>query len=268
MVSGIHAPAGHPQFLLSKQACRIYNENMKKRGLFTAATAHAGLIALACSLGFSGTVNVRPRVAVYTAHADVCQPQQSADTSETKPVEYPEVTPVAKTEPDVNPLELDASDVLPKLKPRPRAIPPQPLRPPAETDEQSPPRSAGHFTHNEPTKPKPVEQAIESDLPAKKVSDQPRSPGAQTNPVQIQHPPRVVKWNAPPDVRRGFSGRIVAVIQIDENGNLSGVHLDPGTGNKSWDRQLRNAFRKAEYKAATINGKPIASELRQPVDFE
>lgn len=241
--------------------------SMKKRGLLIAATAHAGMIALACSFAYSG-IGVQPQVAQYATQASLQMPQRQAEAAEHQPVDYPEVPPAPQTEPGRNPLELDASDALPKSKPKPRAVPPQPLTPPADVIEQPPLHVTGHFAHKETEEPTPVDKPIENAAPVKEIADRPNPLGNLPGLPQIQHPPKVVGWDAPPDVRRGFRGRVVAVIQIDEHGKVTDICLDPGTGNKTWDRQLRNAFRKAEYKPATLNGKPVASELRQPVDFE
>lgn len=116
---------------------------------------------------------------------------------------------------------------------------------------------------------RPAEQPL---LQPARPKQQPAAlPGAATaavdQPAAIWVAPRILHWQAPENVRAGFHGQVVALLTIDEQGQVAAVELDKGTGNKAWDALLLKSFENARCLAATCNSKPARGVLRQPVDF-
>lgn len=130
----------------------------------------------------------------------------------------------------------------------------------------------------------PPESPSRFDLPFRRESDSPAptpaqgpahstgSPtpsvrGAGDTPRGEYLPPALLAWDVPRSVRRGFKGRVVALIEVDAWGKATTVRLEVGTGNQTFDARLKEALQKARYEPARLQGMPVARSLLQPIDF-
>ncbi|MCB9893513.1 MAG: energy transducer TonB [Planctomycetes bacterium] len=231
---------------------------MKTRGLLIAASLHAGAIALACSI-----VSIQAGVAALpvTTQAEVSETVTAAGEVAPETTEFIEAEPIARPDHDADPALLDAGDAMPMFAPEPEPVLPKPLATRADADSTTPRHEARPILirpapNAEPRKP--IQPVAGGPVKAKEVVSRP----------VVWHAPRLLKWAAPEDVSDSFEGRILAVIALDENGMVKGVTLEKGTGKPALDKLLLQSFFIGQYKPATRNGTPVASELRQPVDFE
>ncbi|MCA8916182.1 MAG: TonB family protein [Planctomycetes bacterium] len=233
---------------------------MKLRGLILAASCHAGAIALACAVVSAGPAGVAPAV---TTQAEVTQPVVAPGEVEPMATEFIRTPTDDTPQIDADPAAFNTDDVMPHFEPEPEPVVPTPLQPPREAAPFAPRQQHQPLLQRPVAKPvqpenKQPEPIASSPVKVKEVVSRP----------DIWLAPRLTKWSAPAEVRNNFEGHVLAVISIDENGHVLSVSLERGTGKDWLDKQLRKSFREAEYKPATRNGKPVASELRQPVDFE
>lgn len=130
----------------------------------------------------------------------------------------------------------------------------------------------------------PPESPARLDLPSKREGD-PRTTDAAQGPGQSVEspapaargagdttggeyvPPALLSWNVPRSVRRGFRGRVVALIEVDASGQATSVRLEAGTGNQTFDARLKEALQQARYEPARLQGKAVGRSLLQPIDF-
>jgi protein TonB len=71
----------------------------------------------------------------------------------------------------------------------------------------------------------------------------------------------------PAAVRAGVEGTVVLVISIDANGNVLNVEVEKSSRNRDLDRAAIAAAKKWRFSPQIENGKPVASRVRVPVDF-
>ncbi|MCB9936449.1 MAG: TonB family protein [Planctomycetes bacterium] len=233
---------------------------MKTRSLICAASLHAGALALACFVVSTPPELAAPAVATSAELSQtVDAPAEVAPTIE-RFVDLPrDLAPQA----DADPVAFNVEDVLPRFSEKPEPTPQGPFSPAPESAPVEP-RRARTPTFRRPPR---AETAVEKPAPL-------HVPGAPLKAREVAarpeewRPPALLEWKPPPDVRRGFKGHVLVVIHLSENGEATDVFIETGTGSKRFDKLLRESFREARFKAATRNGKPIASELRQPIDFQ
>ena len=68
-------------------------------------------------------------------------------------------------------------------------------------------------------------------------------------------------------LRRGIGGTVNVVANVATDGSVANVALVEGSGNRDLDRAALEAVRRWQFKPATRNGQPVASEVRVPIVF-
>jgi len=233
---------------------------MRTRSLICAASLHAGALALACFV-----VSTMPEVAAPAVATRAELSATAETTAEVAPVfgRFIELPRELPPQADSNPVGFSIEDVLPKFSPKPEPVPPSPFSPAPEAARVEPRRAGAPVFR----RPRRAETAVEIPAPRPVPGAPLKAREVATRPEEWR-PPSLLEWKAPPDVRRGFKGHVLVVIQLSEKGEVTDVAIETGTGSKRFDKLLRESFREARFKAATRYGKPVASELRQPIDFQ
>ena len=113
---------------------------------------------------------------------------------------------------------------------------PPPARPPAPHPPASPP----------PTTAPPATTPVINDAVAQR-SPAPRYPQAA--------------------LRRGVGGTVKVLANVAPDGSVAKVEVAEGSGNRDLDRAALDAVRRWQFKPATRNGQPVASEVRVPIVF-
>ena len=80
------------------------------------------------------------------------------------------------------------------------------------------------------------------------------------------------KANNPPEypreaLRSGIEGTVVLLIHIDAQGNVIDIEVERSSRNRDMDRSAVRAARRWRFNPAIENGRPVASTVRVPVDF-
>lgn len=116
------------------------------------------------------------------------------------------------------------------------AAPPPPARPPAPHPPTAPP----------PATAPPATTPVINDAVAQR-SPAPRYPQAA--------------------LRRGVGGTVKVLANVAPDGSVAKVEVAEGSGNRDLDRAALDAVRRWQFKPATRNGQPVASEVRVPIVF-
>lgn len=95
----------------------------------------------------------------------------------------------------------------------------------------------------------------------------PRLPDAEARVDEVSrsmNPPRY----PPAALRAGITGRVVLVLDVDAMGAVINVSVEQSSRNRDLDRAAMETARLWRVEAAVEDGRPVASRLRVPVDFE
>ena len=68
-------------------------------------------------------------------------------------------------------------------------------------------------------------------------------------------------------LRRGVGGTVKVLANVAPDGSVAKVEVAEGSGNRDLDRAALDAVRRWQFKPATRNGQPVASEVRVPIVF-
>lgn len=72
----------------------------------------------------------------------------------------------------------------------------------------------------------------------------------------------------PVDVQKqGVTGMVVLVVDVSTDGSVSGARVDRSAGDQRLDAAALDAVKQWKFLPATKDGKPVASQVRVPVDF-
>lgn len=121
----------------------------------------------------------------------------------------------------------------------------------------------GFLTVRKPTPAPPPPEPVVVEAP---------KPEAPPVPEPIQPPPplpvtpaAMVRLDLPDVVIERWRGTLEARIELDAKGKVISVEITKGTGVGAWDKQVAEAFRRAEYRAARRGDESISSVLLQEV---
>lgn len=175
--------------------------------------------------------------------SELPRPARPAATAMPKPdAPGPEAEPVPEPEPEAEPHAPAPEDVLPAPAPPTRNSP---------------------LVRRAPDAERQAPEAPAEESPA--VAEAP--PAAQAkNPIADQ-PPALLEVQWPRRLRRDFVGRVAARVEIDAGGRARNVELVAGTGRKDWDEGIVNALKSATYRAATSEGRAVASSHLFRIEF-
>jgi len=100
-----------------------------------------------------------------------------------------------------------------------------------------------------------------------------RSAGAPAR-TPAQPADRAARPTAQPEIpyppaaaRNREEGSLTLLVQVDANGNATDVSIAERSGSRDLDRAAQQAVRSWKFEPAIKGGKPIASEVRVPIDF-
>jgi protein TonB len=71
----------------------------------------------------------------------------------------------------------------------------------------------------------------------------------------------------PSALRAGIEGTVILVVDVDANGNVTGVSVEKSSRNRDLDRAAMQAARRWKFSPSIVNGQPAAGRVRVPVDF-
>ena len=155
----------------------------------------------------------------------------------------------------------------PAQQPTPPAQKQQPVSP--DGVQASPPPSPPAHPPAAALPPHPVQEATEIRL----------NPGAGTvpPPAVVDNPLETIGANAEPDnvapsfpvesARRHESGTVVLLVNIDETGHVSGLSIAHSSGYPRLDASAVAAVQHWHFRPALHDGHPVASGIRQAIEF-
>lgn len=228
-------------------------KGMSARSLGIAILLHAIIIGVA----FQQTRPDKPvqPQAVMSVAIDL-QPSPSVPQQQSSPA-LTRAWPVPELElPGVVPAP--DREIIPEPEPEPVFEPdpeftetPEPSRREPVTKSDWPPRK-------DPSETEPTEQK-KSDEPTAKETTSGKT-GAKPKPGKLEGfpnpdtPPRILDPDWPRSVRRNFDGTVEVKVVVGTDGRAIRVEIQKGTGNKSWDDDLRDAFKEADYAPGVHHG--------------
>ncbi len=100
-----------------------------------------------------------------------------------------------------------------------------------------------------------------------------RAPRAVATRPAVSRDARPLASNAEPRypaamLRAGVGGSVVVLAEVDAQGHPVNVRLVERSGERELDRAALSAVRQWRFEPAMRNGKPVAAQVRVPVDFK
>lgn len=123
-----------------------------------------------------------------------------------------------------------------------------------------------------------------TELPPTPVIDDPAAPPAEREPARTSRAPRAGATAQPADrdarptarpeipypaaaARVREEGSVVLLVQVDATGKATDVSVETRSGSRDLDRAALQAVRDWTFEPAIQGGKPVASNVRVPIDF-
>ncbi len=130
--------------------------------------------------------------------------------------------------------------------PKPSPVPPPPEDPPMVYDDPSPVAIAA---------PPPAPPAPPTGTPDFAASEDPSGRS-------------MFKPNYPPEEqRRGITGSVILLVQIDASGQVLEVTIEKSSGNRNLDRSAMQAARRWRFNPGSRSGVKVGGTVRVPVNF-
>jgi TonB family protein len=223
---------------------------------------HALLIAAALGRALPRPEVVMPRVAAVSITNAATPPAFAV--AEPADLPRPDPAPAPDTPPP------DTGDLAP---------PPPPRQPEAEPDHTPPPPDEFTPPPVHPVPPRPIRAPVPTPepapLPDPLPESQPAVPAAAPRPApagpldsaDCDRAPVLDEVTWPRALRRGFEGKVIARVEIDEHGRATRVELLQGTGRENWDAELLRALREAAYRPAWKDGRAVACRHVFRIEF-
>ena len=149
-------------------------------------------------------------------------------------------------------------EVIPDQEPDPVYEPDPEFIETAESTRREPETKVDWPLRKEPTETERVEQQKTGEPSAKETSSGRTGTRPTTGKLEgfsnPDTPPRILNPDWPRSVRRNFDGTVEVKVVVGTNGRAMRVEIQKSTGSQSWDNDLRDAFKEADYAPGMHNG--------------
>ncbi|MBY4678295.1 energy transducer TonB [Marinobacterium arenosum] len=208
--------------------------------------------------GWAGPLQTRLVPAPRRETVESLERAESEPLIEPEPEPEPEPALQLTPEPEPEPPPIVKKTVETR-RPTPSAAKATPVVPPPAVKQRAQARQSA---------PSPSEQGAEAPAAAAESL----APAPEEGPVELQAPQYAMPAT-PPDyplraLRRGWQGQVLLQLQLDAVGRVTAVEVVRSSGYPVLDRAAEQAARRWRFKPAIRHGRPVASYVKIPVDFQ